>query len=41
MKKTLGEGIVWTTYWKEEKYIFKVKGEKLSVSKVKKTSSNK
>lgn len=35
----VGEGAVWTCYWKEEKYIFKVKGEKHSVSKVKKLAS--
>lgn len=33
--KGIGEGIVWTSFWKDEKYIFKVKGEKHSVSKVK------
>lgn len=35
----IGEGVVWTTYWENEKYIFKVKGEKHSVSKVKKLAS--
>ena len=32
----IGEGVVWKTFWKGNKYIFKVKGEKHSVSKVKK-----
>jgi hypothetical protein len=32
----IGEGIVWTTFWKGEKLIFKVKGEKHSNTKVKK-----
>lgn len=32
----VGEGIVWTAYWRDEKYIFKVKGEKHSSTKVKK-----
>ncbi|MFT6125788.1 MAG: hypothetical protein ACJAVA_000229 [Flavobacteriaceae bacterium] len=36
---SLGEGAVWTCYWNEEKYIFKVKGEKHSVSRVKKLAS--
>ena len=31
----IGEGIVWTGFWQDEKYIFKVKGEKHSTSKVK------
>lgn len=31
----VGEGIVWTGFWKGEKYIFKVKGKKHSTSKVK------
>lgn len=35
----LGEGAVWTCYWNGDKYIFKVKGEKHSVSKVKKLAS--
>lgn len=37
--KGVGEGAVWTSFWKGEKYIFKVKGEKHSVSKVKKLAS--
>lgn len=35
----IGEGIVWTAYWKGERYCFKVKGEKHSTSKVKKLAS--
>lgn len=35
----IGEGIVWTTYWKGDKYIFKVKGDKHSTTKVKKLAS--
>jgi len=35
----IGEGIVWTTFWEGERYIFKVKGEKHSTSKVKKLAS--
>lgn len=35
----IGEGVVWTGYWKEQKYIFKVKGEKHSTSKVKTLAS--
>jgi len=35
----IGEGVVWTCFWKGVKYIFKVKGEKHSVSKVKKSAS--
>lgn len=35
----VGEGAVWTCFWKGEKYIFKVKGEKHSVTKVKKLAS--
>lgn len=35
----LGEGAVWTCFWQGEKYIFKVKGEKHSVTKVKKLAS--
>lgn len=31
-----GEGIVWSAFWKGDKYIFKVKGQKHSTSKVKK-----
>jgi len=32
---SVGEGIVWTGFWNGQKYIFKVKGEKHSSSKVK------
>ena len=35
----VGEGAVWTSYWNGNKYIFKVKGEKHSVTKVKKLAS--
>lgn len=35
----VGEGVVWTGFWKDEKYIFKVKGEKHSTSKVKTLAS--
>lgn len=35
----IGEGIVWTGFWEGEKYIFKVKGEKHSTTKVKKLAS--
>lgn len=35
----IGEGAVWTCFWEGNKYIFKVKGEKHSVSKVKKLAS--
>lgn len=35
----VGEGVVWTTFWKGEKYIFKVKGKKHSTSKVKTLAS--
>jgi hypothetical protein len=34
-----GEGVVWTGYWNGEKYVFKVKGQKHSVTKVKKLAS--
>lgn len=34
-----GEGVVWTGFWRDEKYIFKVKGQKHSTSKVKKLAS--
>lgn len=37
--KGIGEGIVWIGYWNDEKYIFKVKGEKHSTSKVKTLAS--
>lgn len=37
--KLVGEGVVWTAYWKNQKHIFKVKGEKHSTSKVKKLAS--
>jgi len=32
----VGEGVVWTTFWEGEKFIFKVKGDKHSNTKVKK-----
>lgn len=35
----IGEGIVWSAIWEEEKLIFKVKGEKHSTSKVKTLAS--
>ncbi len=35
----IGEGIVWKTEWRGERYIFKVKGDKHSTSKVKKLAS--
>lgn len=35
----IGEGIVWTAFWEDEKYIFKVKGKKHSTSKVKNLAS--
>lgn len=35
----IGEGVVWTAFWENEKYIFKTKGEKHSASKVKKIAS--
>ncbi len=35
----IGEGVVWTGYWNKQKYIFKVKGEKHSTTKVKKLAS--
>lgn len=35
----IGEGAVWTAFWEGDKYIFKVKGEKHSVTKVKKLAS--
>lgn len=35
-KELVGEGVVWRFFWKGQKYIFKVKGEKHSTSKVKK-----
>lgn len=35
----IGEGVVWTGYWNNQKYIFKVKGEKHSTTKVKKLAS--
>lgn len=35
----IGEGIVWTSFYNGEKYIFKVKGEKHSVTKVKSLAS--
>lgn len=35
----IGEGIVWTAFYKGNKHIFKVKGEKHSTSKVKKLAS--
>jgi len=35
----IGEGVVWTGFYEDEKYIFKVKGEKHSTSKVKKLAS--
>jgi len=35
----IGEGIVWKTEWKNKRYIFKVKGDKHSTSKVKKLAS--
>jgi hypothetical protein len=38
-KPFVGEGIVWTGFHEEHKYIFKVKGEKHSVSKVKTLAS--
>lgn len=34
-KSGVGEGVVWTGFWNNEKFIFKVKGEKHSSSKVK------
>lgn len=34
-----GEGIVWKTEWNHRRYMFKVKGEKHSISKVKKLAS--
>lgn len=34
-----GEGVVWTGFWKDEKFIFKVKGEAHSTTKVKKLAS--
>lgn len=34
--KGIGEGIVWRVFWKGKRFIFKVKGQKHSVSKVKK-----
>lgn len=39
IENSLGEGAVWTCFWNGEKYIFKVKGEKHSVTKVKKLAS--
>lgn len=39
IKGGLGEGVVWTTEYKGDRYIFKVKGDKHSVSKVKKLAS--
>ena len=39
IKDGIGEGAVWTCFWNDEKYIFKVKGEKHSVTKVKKLAS--
>ena len=35
----IGEGVVWTGFWNNQKYIFKVKGEKHSTSKVKTLAS--
>jgi hypothetical protein len=35
----IGEGIVWTAFWNDEQLIFKTKGEKHSVSKVKTLAS--
>lgn len=39
IEEGVGEGAVWTCFYKEDKFIFKVKGEKHSVSKVKKLAS--
>lgn len=39
IKEGTGEGVVWTGFWNNKKYIFKVKGEKHSVTKVKKLAS--
>ncbi len=39
IKNGLGEGVVWTVSYKGENYRFKVKGEKHSVTKVKKLAS--
>lgn len=39
VENSLGEGVVWTTEYKNVVYRFKVKGEKHSVSKVKKLAS--
>lgn len=38
-KSGIGEGIVWTAFWNGDKFIFKVKGEKHSTTKVKKLAS--
>jgi hypothetical protein len=35
----IGEGVVWTSFYKDQKLIMKVKGEKHSVTKVKKLAS--
>lgn len=35
----VGEGVVWTGFWNDQKYIFKVKGEKHSTTKVKTLAS--
>jgi len=37
--KLIGEGVVWTGFWNDNKYIFKVKGEKHSSTKVKTLAS--
>lgn len=39
-KNLVGEGIVWTCFWNEEKYVFKTKGEKHSTTKVKTLASS-
>lgn len=39
INNSCGEGAVWTSFWKGDKYIFKVKGEKHSVTRVKKLAS--
>lgn len=38
-KDGVGEGVVWTSFYKNQKLIFKVKGKKHSVSKVKKLAN--
>lgn len=39
IENSCGEGAVWSCYWNDDKYIFKVKGDAHSVTRVKKLAS--